>query len=301
MITNSIEAAVNCIEQGGIIIFPTETVYGMGASSYNYQACKKIYQIKNRPLDNPLIVHLAHIEQIQEIAYIENFYFDFIQHFSPGPITYILKKKDPLIFSTGFPTIGIRIPNHPIAYNLLKSFGKPVSAPSVNFSGKPSITSFNTAKKFFFNQVDLIFKGENSEIGLESTIIDLSAKIPVYLREGYFSFEELIEFLPQLQKKNSKNPIPGLKYKHYSPNCKIFLVESLPKSTCKNQGRLGYEIHNKKSQDKKISNNIEYMQSLYEYFIFCEQNNIEEIFCQIPFSGKGQNVLIDRINRAAKN
>jgi L-threonylcarbamoyladenylate synthase len=139
-ITENPESAGRILRDGGVVIFPTETVYGIGASSFNFESCEKIYKIKNRPKDNPFIVHFSDLDSIERVTHISNLNRDRIGSLTPGPISFILKKKVN-IFSSGLNTIGVRIPNLVITNKMLRISG-PVSAPSANISGKPSITNF---------------------------------------------------------------------------------------------------------------------------------------------------------------
>jgi L-threonylcarbamoyladenylate synthase len=178
--------ASDVLRNGGVIIFPTETVYGIGADSRNIAACQRIYSIKNRPRDNPFIVHVDSIESMEQIAVIPKKYQDSISRLTPGPITFILEKKEDSIFSTGLSTIGVRIPSNEIAKELLRISKTPISAPSANISGKPSITRSRDAIESFTGKVDFILTGEDSDIGFESTVVDLTGEIPILLRMGRY-------------------------------------------------------------------------------------------------------------------
>ncbi|MCX8000508.1 MAG: L-threonylcarbamoyladenylate synthase, partial [Leptospiraceae bacterium] len=218
-LTEDIEKAAHYIKNGKLVLFPTETVYGLGASSWNFEACEKIYKVKGRPKDNPFIIHVGRIEDIFELGEVHPKYEELIYKFSPGPISFILRKRKKNLFSTGLPTIGIRVPSLPKTIEFLKLAG-PVSAPSANLSGKPSITKVEYLLETFQNSVDLLLLGEEPEIGIESTVIDLSHENPILLRPGKISSNEIKNFLPNLKiiSKAEEKPVsPGLKYRHYSP------------------------------------------------------------------------------------
>ena len=166
IITNDPEEAGRCLKNNGIVVFPTETVYGIGVSARNFHGCNKIYEIKGRPKDNPFIVHVGELSMVDEIGYVIPNLWKVIKRFSPGPITYILPKKDQTVFSSGLSTIGIRIPNLGITNTMLKIADVPVAAPSANISGKPSITRVQDAIEVFEGLVNVILNGGNCEVGL---------------------------------------------------------------------------------------------------------------------------------------
>ncbi len=225
IVSPDIEKASLVLKKGGVIIFPTETVYGIGADSRNLSACQKIYSIKNRPIDNPFIVHVDSFESMEKIAIIPKEYRKSIEQLIPGPITFILEKKDESIFSSGLSTIGVRIPSHNIANAILRFSNIPISAPSANLSGKPSITRSRDAINEFSGKVDFILTGEDSDIGIESTVVDLTGITPLLLRPGRISFSELGKFFPSIKKYKSisldKPVSPGMKYRHYAPDCDV--------------------------------------------------------------------------------
>ncbi len=228
-----IKRAAELIRQGETVIFPTETVYGLGANALDCDAVKKIFAAKGRPSDNPLIVHIADfsmaekfVEKIPEKARL------IAEKFCPGPLTMILKKKDciPSVVSAGLDTVGIRIPAEKIANMFLTECGLPVAAPSANVSGRPSPTTFNHVFEDMNGRVAGIIKGDTSEVGVESTVIDMTSDIPTVLRPGGVSVEELREVLGEVlvssELKNDGIPkAPGMKYKHYSPKGQTFILK----------------------------------------------------------------------------
>ncbi len=229
---------MNCEElRKEVFIFPTETVYGIGAWVFNPKAVKKIFEIKGRPSDNPLIVHISNMEQLQEVATdIPEIAYRLMEKYWPGPLTLVLKKHPsvPSIVTGNKDTIAVRMPDHEVALKIIECVG-PVAAPSANISGKPSITTYEHALEEFKNKVKYIFKGETKE-GIESTVISLIGK-PVLLRPGPITFEELKSLIPDLEISTSKKALaPGMKYPHYRPSHKLYLIfESykgpLPKTT----------------------------------------------------------------------
>lgn len=226
----------NLIRNGELVVFPTETVYGIGANALDTDAVQKIFKAKGRPSDNPLIVHLAKKEQITEIATdISDIEWKLINSFMPGPFTIILKRKEivPNIVTAGLETVAIRIPNNEIAQKIIENANVPIAAPSANISGKPSGTTFETVKSEFENRVAAIIDGGETEIGLESTVVKVIDNVPVILRPGRVTPEDIkdaigiVKIDDKILKKvqeNQKVESPGMKYKHYSPDTKCKLI-----------------------------------------------------------------------------
>lgn len=226
------------IEKDDLVIFPTETVYGIGANALSEQAVNKIFQVKERARNNPLIVHLKNKEEITKYAIIENqIERDLIDNFMPGPFTLILKKKDiiPECVSANLSTVGIRIPINKIANKFLEYVDVPIAAPSANISTRPSGTKVSDIKDEFDNLVNYIIDGGESKIGLESTVVKVINNIPVILRPGFITKEDIenligtCEVSPNVLKQitDSVNPeSPGMLYKHYAPKTKCLLVFS---------------------------------------------------------------------------
>ena len=224
----------NCLKNGGHIIFPTETVYGIGAMATSNDAVLKIFDIKGRAGDNPLIVHLSNVDEINKYAYISNnIEKKLINNFMPGPFTLILKKKDiiPNSVSANLDTVGIRIPSNYIANKILSYENIPIAAPSANLSGKPSGTSVSNIIDDFKDKVDYIIDGGDSLIGLESTVVKVIDNIPVILRPGYITKEDILSVIGIVRvdnnvfKKDVKKAIsPGMKYRHYAPKSKCRLI-----------------------------------------------------------------------------
>lgn len=223
------------LSEGKTVIFPTETVYGLGANALDEDAVKKIYEAKGRPSDNPLIVHIHEKEQVYELAKDVNDNAKIVMdRFWPGPITIILNKKDivPKTTSGGLDTVAIRMPSHKIAKEIIKQSGVPIAAPSANISGRPSPTKAQHVKDEMEGRVSGIVLGGDSNFGLESTVLDLTSETPMILRPGSITKEDLesvlgkVELDPSLAKKedNQKAKAPGMKYTHYSPDADVFIV-----------------------------------------------------------------------------
>ena len=229
---NSIAKAADIIKAGGIVAFPTETVYGLGANAFDETAVKKIFQAKGRPADNPLIVHIADIGGLAgAAAEIPDKVKRLIETLGSAPLTYIVKKSKriPDTVTAGLDTVAVRIPAHPAALALIKACGLPVAAPSANASGRPSPTSAAHVYADLNGKIPLILDGGECRFGVESTVVDFTPNIPLILRTGGFSKEELERLLQcetRLYKKPENAPArsPGMKYRHYAPRCKIEVV-----------------------------------------------------------------------------
>lgn len=232
----AIETASSFLKNGGLVVFPTETVYGLGADALSKDAAKEIYAAKNRPSDNPLIVHIANLDDIYRLAStVPEKAFMLMEAFWPGPLTIILQ-KNPIVpeeTTGGLDTVAIRMPSHPTALALLKESGILIAAPSANISGRPSPTNASHVVEDMFERVDMILDGGSVGIGIESTIVDLSTDTPTILRPGYVT-KSMIENIigpvyidPALNSETSKKPkAPGMKYTHYAPKGELYIVES---------------------------------------------------------------------------
>ena len=226
------------IKSGEIVIFPTETVYGIGANAFDEKAVAKIFKAKGRPSDNPLIVHIADKNTIFQIAKdITDVEQKLIDNFMPGPFTLILKKteKIPNIVSAGLDTVAIRMPNNEIAKQIIINAGVPISAPSANISGKPSGTTVADIRNELENKVSAIVDGGESEIGLESTVVKVIDEVPYILRPGKITPEDIKNVIGKVEfgkgvfekvKDNEKVESPGVKHKHYAPSTPAKMVYS---------------------------------------------------------------------------
>lgn len=233
-----IEKAGAIIKSGGLVAFPTETVYGLGGDALNPESSKKIYAAKGRPSDNPLIVHICRLEDIYPIV------SDFpesaqklAEAFWPGPLTMVLPKSDkvPQTTTGGLNTVAVRMPVDPVALSFIEASGGYIAAPSANTSGKPSPTKAKYVAEDMKGKIDMIIDGGDVEIGLESTIVDLSGGAPMLLRPGYVSLHMLRECLgevrmdPTLFSGECKEApkAPGMKYRHYAPKGDLTIVSGL--------------------------------------------------------------------------
>lgn len=233
-----IEKAAQVLKEGGLVAFPTETVYGLGADALNPLAAAQIYQAKGRPSDNPLIVHISCMEDLENIALaIPSPARKMAESFWPGPLTMIFEKRGivPAETTGGLNTVAVRMPSHPVALALIRAAGGYIAAPSANTSGKPSPTLAEHVALDMNGRIPLILDGGPVGIGIESTIVDFSERIPMVLRPGYITPEMIkevigeIEIDPGLVEENSNiHPkAPGMKYRHYAPKAELILVNGV--------------------------------------------------------------------------
>lgn len=229
--------AAQIIRSGGLVAFPTETVYGLGADGMNEAASAKIYAAKGRPSDNPLILHIADRGGLDRVAAkVSQKAEKLMDTFWPGPLTMIFEKKQdvPYGITGGLETVAVRMPSHPVARRLIEESGTPIAAPSANTSGRPSPTQARHVAQDLDGRIDMLLDGGEVGIGLESTIIDMTTEPPVLLRPGYVTKEMLERVIgevlldPALQEGVGRNVIPkapGMKYRHYAPKAELTIVE----------------------------------------------------------------------------
>lgn len=246
------------IQSGELIAFPTETVYGLGADGLNEEAVKKIFQVKGRPQDNPLILHIENMEMLKELVEGDlSKAKDLIDKFWPGPLTLVLKKSKivPEIITAGLDTVAIRMPNNEIALEIIKISNRPIAAPSANISGRPSPTDAKTCMEDLEGKIPLIIDGGNTLVGLESTVLDITGEIPTILRPGAITLEDIQGILPNvvvdkgILKSGEKPKSPGQKYKHYAPKAEAYLISG---SSDEEKESKIYEFL-KKNKEKKVS------------------------------------------------
>jgi len=230
-----INQAGEIIKAGGLVAFPTETVYGLGGDGFNPDSSKKIYAAKGRPSDNPLIIHIAELKDLEMVAKdIPLSAHKVAKAFWPGPLTMILNKADAVPKETtgGLDTVAVRMPAHPVALEFIKAAGGFVAAPSANISGKPSPTLAKYVLEDMDGRIEMIIDGGDSEIGLESTIVDLTTEEPIILRPGFITQQNLTELLTKVSiDETILNDLsgvapkaPGMKYKHYAPKGDVTIV-----------------------------------------------------------------------------
>jgi len=312
-------------EQGNLVIFPTETVYGIGANGLNPEASKKIYQAKGRPSDNPLILHIADKNDV--FKYVKSLSQDaekLMDAFWPGPLTMVLEKTElvPKETTGGLETVAVRFPKDLTAQQVIKLSGFPIAAPSANISGKPSSTKFEHVFEDFNGKVDIIIDGGPSKIGLESTVIDLTGQIPTILRPGYVT-KKMIEKVLGYEvidlsgtKPTGEVKSPGMKYTHYKPKGEVTLIRGSIEAMVKY-----VEAQKEKLKDKKISviceseyknifnvdvlllgskdNQLEMAHNLFASLREMDKNQVEYIYIHYLNKDELGYALMNRLEKAA--
>lgn len=232
----ALSRAADTLRRGGLVVFPTETVYGLGGDATNPEAARAIYEAKGRPSDNPLIIHIANPEDAERYAEASDTYYRLARHFMPGPLTVILPKRDtvPLSVTGGLDTVAVRCPAHPIARALIEAAGVAIAAPSANRSGRPSPTCADHVIEDLLGRVEIIIDGGDCEVGLESTIVKLDGDKGTLLRPGAITPDDLRAVIPELTiapavtaalAKGERVLSPGMKYRHYAPTAPLTLIE----------------------------------------------------------------------------
>lgn len=304
--------AVDIIRKGGIVAFPTETVYGLGADATNAEAVEKIFEAKGRPADNPLIVHvdskgaaLGYVEEVTEKAE------ELMDAFWPGALTLILKSK-PHTFAqnvtANLKTVGIRVPNHPVALNLLKRLQLPIAAPSANTSGKPSPTLAEHVYHDMENKVSLILDGGPTKIGIESTVLDMTSEPPVILRPGNVTKEQIEDVIGTVRLSaevlGNGPKSPGMKYTHYAPEAPVYLIEDDGKLIKK-----AIEYVQGKGKRVAVLSSKEYPEAdyhfplspetLYNSLRKCDMTDADLILAGVPGQRDDNDFMMNRLEKAA--
>ena len=258
---DKIQYAVEVLHAGGLVAFPTETVYGLGADALNAGAVQKVFEAKGRPSDNPLIVHIASLENVQQFTEsVSEKGLQLARRFWPGPLTLVFQKKIniPDGVTAGLETVALRVPNHPVTLELLRKFKGGIVGPSANVSGKPSPTSAEHVYNDLNGKIDLILDAGSTTIGIESTVLDVTIDPPVILRIGGLSREDIEEEIGNVRWTNEAELLrrsPGTRHRHYAPNAQVILFT---KADEKNYKLL---IQQNKKLQKKIGS-ITYSKSL---------------------------------------
>ena len=334
-----IDEAAEIIRRGGLVAFPTETVYGLGADARNKEAARKIYEAKGRPSDNPLIVHIAYVSQLAEITgKISPEMKALSDAFWPGPLTMIVNQREgePLIpreTTGGLSTVAVRFPSNPIANALIRESGRMIAAPSANTSGRPSPTTGEHVIEDLDGKVDMIIDSGSVDIGLESTIIDLTEDVPVILRPGYITRDELSKVLgavsvdPAISGAESSAPpkAPGMRYRHYAPKAHLTIVEQRDGTAESVSGRIIKEALFAAAEGKKPAiicadenahlyeglegvkvydighfiNDDEIAQNLFAVLRQCDDDGIERIFSESFDTPRLGGAIMNRLLKAA--
>lgn len=323
---NELEIARDIILKSGLVIFPTETVYGLGANALDEKAVRKIFEVKGRNLQNPIIVHFKSMEDIQSHSDGLNEIEELIlSEFSPGPITVVVKNKIfPSIITAGLETVAVRVPGHSVALKFIETCGVPIAAPSANISSRPSSTSFENAKKELFHLVNGIIRSTDSFIGLESTVLLCKDNKIRILRPGFISVKDIELCLLKwglerkyevlYDKKVQKIISPGTAFAHYKPNAQVRIFSSTKeilehldeervliafcKGNFKEIDKFIEEVNNFNNV-KIFENTYDYARNIYKLFIEAEKQKIEVIYMQ-DVDERGIGLAIkDRLEKAS--
>ncbi len=332
---SSVRKAAEILRQGGLVAFPTETVYGLGARAFDDKAVARIFSVKGRPFDNPLIVHIAEREQLQLLSpKLPSVVDDLIKAFWPGPLTLVLKRlaSVPAIVSAGLATIAVRLPNHPMALALIRELNEPIAAPSANRSGRPSPTAACHVREELGAAIDFILDGGPCVVGLESTVLDVISSPPRILRPGAITEESLRSVIGEVIPYAEGNPSassPGQKHIHYAPALKMVLVEphqwqdvlgealQLGKRLGTISLRVGADLRVCPEQSgipsheqgahagapllyhRIMANLSDYAQNLFAAFYEAESAGVDILFVEkVPKEGLGV-AIMDRLERAS--
>lgn len=326
-ITEDVQEAAGFIRSGELVAFPTETVYGLGADATNAQAVLKAFEAKARPVDNPFIVHIADFADLSGVAQsVSASALALMQTFFPGPLTLILDRHPgiPDVVSSGLPTVGVRMPRHELALKLIRAAGRPIAAPSANLSGRPSPTTWQAVREDLDGKIACILKGERTPVGLESTVVDCARIVPVVLRSGSVTLEQLRTVVPETTTPDTIAPdttaqniqvadvdkdhlaprSPGLRHRHYAPQARIVLIDDTERFESPEKSAY---IGLKKVDDpasflicEQVANLDDYAYRLFEFFRACDRLGAETIYCQrVQLEGFGV-ALMDRLERAAR-
>ncbi|MFR4438376.1 MAG: L-threonylcarbamoyladenylate synthase [Hungatella sp.] len=266
--------AAGILRQGGLVAFPTETVYGLGANALNEEAAKKIYAAKGRPSDNPLIAHVADFETVELLAKeISEAGKKLMEAYWPGPLTLVFPKSEIVPYGTtgGLETVAIRMPKDEVARTLIRLAGVPVAAPSANTSGRPSPTTADHVYQDMNGKIEMLVDGGPVGIGLESTIVDVSGDVPVMLRPGAITLEMLRETLGEVEidpailgpvRADVKPKAPGMKYRHYAPKAELVLVEVAQDKTAQDKTVQDTVVQEHARQDQDVQRVAEKIREL---------------------------------------
>jgi L-threonylcarbamoyladenylate synthase len=305
----NISTAARLINDGGLVAFPTETVYGLGADAFNPKAVARIFEVKGRPTFNPLISHIAEPEQMNEFAVADSRALFLAKQLWPGPLTFVLPRKDLTdtldLVCAGLPTMTVRCPNHYVALELIKSAGVPIAAPSANRSQTISPTTANDVLDSLGERVEMILDGGPCNVGVESTILDLTTKQPVLLRAGGVTKEMLEKLLGETVLISDGNPnkptSPGQLLKHYAPNKKLRINVNEPED---DEFFIAFGSGAKR-EDLNLSPSgdlCEAAANLFRFLRLADKQNTYPRLAMAPIPTNGIGLAInDRIKRAAKN
>lgn len=317
--SEALNQAAAIIQAGGLVAFPTETVYGLGADAMNPLAIQRIFEAKRRPADNPLIVHVCDRPMLDLVASLLSAKAErLIAAFWPGPLTLVLNRRREVCeaISAGLPSIAVRMPRNTVALELIRRSGKPIAAPSANLSGRPSPTKAAHVAHDLDGRIEMILDAGPTNIGIESTVLDMTREPPVLLRPGWITIEQLTEAIGPVDQAATDEELkssPGTRHRHYSPRARVLLVELDSPTTIEllcsdllNSGPVGFIGHSRVLIEHPqftaivLENNPgDYARSIYSAFRELDERGASAIVVEgISDQGEGASVM-DRLRRAA--
>jgi L-threonylcarbamoyladenylate synthase len=316
---NIISKVAEILGRGGLVAFPTETVYGLGADAFNVSAVRKVFEAKRRPIDNPLIVHIANFNQLKDIAdSIPNKAKILADTFWPGPLTLVLKSSSRVsnLVSANLETVAVRMPDHIVTLALIREFGRGIVGPSANTSGTPSPTKAEHVYDDLNGTIDLILDAGPTDIGVESTIIDLTADPPLILRSGGLPLEQVEGVIGPVEITNDSQILkhsPGTHHRHYAPKASVIVVDVGDVQTyneilhANSRKQIGCILHSKNLKEVEANNcrivAVDSLQELshklYDTFRLFDQQGVEVILIEAVVEEGIGSAIMDRIRRAA--
>ncbi len=327
IVLDDISEAARILRGGGLVAFPTETVFGLGADATHKDALLRLFAAKGRPSDNPLIVHIADVDQWPMVARsMPEVAERLLAKFAPGPLTVVLPKKQSIcdLVTAGLDTVGLRIPNHEQARALISAAGVPVAAPSANRSGMPSGTTWQTVLEDLDGRIDAVLRGSTCSIGIESTVVDCVSVPPRLLRPGAISLAELQAVAPEISvfvatdDQDRAVSSPGLRHPHYKPTAVVHLVENAKQAdqkmksqpmgaekleqhlaNCAYCGLDASKLVSYLGASRHFESVEQYAHELYEFMRSVDRLGIQFLYCQRPDTSGIGAALSDRLTRSA--
>lgn len=309
-----LEEAAAVIKRGGLVAFPTETVYGLGADAFNGEAVAKIFAAKGRPMDNPLISHIAEIGEVERFAReIPPAAEKLAEAFWGGPLTMIFKKRRgiPDEVTAGLDTVAVRLPSHSVANGLIRLSGTAIAAPSANLSGSPSPTNAAHCIADLNGRVDMIIDGGSSMIGIESTVVDMTGEIPLILRPGMVSPGDMESVIGEVRyggEAKGAPKCPGMKYKHYSPKAEVFVARDVEKALENYSGRGKVCVIAKNAVGRNFNaplvydagkDDVQYAAKLFYLLRRADEDGASLIFAELPGESGIGTALRNRLYKSA--
>lgn len=303
---SDLSAAAEILRSGGLVAFPTETVYGLGADGLNAEAVARIFEVKGRPADNPLILHVAGVTGLEPLVRrVPLVATRLAEFFWPGPLTLVLERsaRVPEIVSAGLPSVAVRVPDHAVALELIRATGRPLAAPSANRSGHPSPTRAEHVGTDLDSAIEAIVDGGPCRIGVESTVLDLTREPFRILRPGGVTADDLaaiLGYVPEVARQHLEAS-PGTRHHHYRPRCRVTLfTPGVPPALKDGDGLIALTATSAECRFSRRMDSAEsYARDLYALFRAADEAGVERLYCELPSPEGIGLALRDRLRRAA--